>query len=112
LAPDGLLVCQSYSPEEAPRVYWTIGKTMEAAGLHLLSYHLEVPSFGDWGFHVGARQPLTWGKRRVGVPCTTVPDDLSPWFRFPRTVRARRNAAVVNTLDQLVLHKIYADEVR
>lgn len=112
LAPDGALVCQSYSPEEAPRVFWTIGKTMEAAGLHLLSYHLEVPSFGDWGFHVGARQPLAWGRRRVDVPCTTVPDDLTPWFRFPRTVRARRNAAVVNTLDQLVLHKIYADEVR
>ncbi|MDF2627085.1 MAG: hypothetical protein K0R39_916 [Symbiobacteriaceae bacterium] len=112
LAPDGVLVCQSYSPEEAPRVFWTIGKTMEAAGLTLLSYHLEVPSFGDWGFHVGARAPLAWGERKVEVACTTVPDDLTPWFRFPKAVRKKRKAAVVNSIYQLVLHDIYDREVR
>ncbi len=54
LAPDGLLVVQCGSPFFAPRAYWTCAETMEAAGFHLLPYHVDVPSFGDWGFHLAS----------------------------------------------------------
>lgn len=50
LAPGGRMVVQSGSPYFAPRAYWCIGATMKAAGLAVTPYHVDVPSFGDWGY--------------------------------------------------------------
>lgn len=53
LTKDGAFVCQSNSPADAPLVYWSIGNTIEHAGLTVKSYHTIFPSFGtDWGFHL------------------------------------------------------------
>ncbi|MEU4647162.1 polyamine aminopropyltransferase [Nocardia fluminea] len=50
LAPGARLVVQSGSPFFAPRSFWTIDATLRSAGLHTTPYHVDVPSFGDWGF--------------------------------------------------------------
>lgn len=55
LTEGGAFVCQSNSPADAPLVYWSIGNTIEHAGLTVKNYHTIVPSFGtDWGFHIAA----------------------------------------------------------
>ncbi|MGH8877714.1 MAG: polyamine aminopropyltransferase, partial [Stackebrandtia sp.] len=55
LAPGGRMVVQSGSPYFAPKSYWCIDETINEAGMHTQPYHVNVPSFGDWGFHlVGA----------------------------------------------------------
>ena len=53
LSPGGVVVTQATSPYYARRAYWCIGHTMEAAGFIPVSYHLNVPSFGEWGFQLG-----------------------------------------------------------
>ena len=53
LAPGGVIVTQATSPYYARRAYWCIGNTMEAAGFIPISYHLNIPSFGEWGFQLG-----------------------------------------------------------
>jgi len=61
LAPGGRVVVQSGSPYFARRAYWSIAASMQAADLAVTSYHVDVPSFGDWGFHlaaVGDRSPV------------------------------------------------------
>ncbi|MCP2315629.1 spermidine synthase [Nocardia amikacinitolerans] len=55
LAPGGTLAVQSGSPFFAPRSYWCIANTIRAAGLRTLPYHVDVPSFGDWGFVLATR---------------------------------------------------------
>jgi spermidine synthase len=50
LAPGGRMVVQAGSPFFAPKSYWCIEKSMRAAGLATMPYHVDVPSFGDWGF--------------------------------------------------------------
>ncbi|MER7888951.1 polyamine aminopropyltransferase [Micromonospora sp. NPDC094482] len=50
LADGGRLVVQSGSPYFAPRSYWSIEASLRAAGFATLPYHVDVPSFGDWGF--------------------------------------------------------------
>ena len=55
LAPGGRLVVQSGSPAFARRAYWSVAATMRAAGLSKTAYHVDVPSFGDWGFHLATR---------------------------------------------------------
>ncbi|WP_344404652.1 polyamine aminopropyltransferase [Dactylosporangium fulvum] len=54
LAPGGRVVVQSGSPYFAQRSYWCVGASMAAAGLTAVPYHVDVPSFGDWGFFLAA----------------------------------------------------------
>ncbi len=55
LSPYGLVVVQSTSPYHAKETYLCILRTMAAAGLNVLPYHDNVPSFGDWGWIIGSR---------------------------------------------------------
>ncbi|MGH3881018.1 MAG: polyamine aminopropyltransferase [Actinophytocola sp.] len=50
LAPGGRLVVQAGSPYFAPRTFDCILNTVRAAGLGATPYHVNVPTFGDWGF--------------------------------------------------------------
>ncbi|TYK49207.1 polyamine aminopropyltransferase [Actinomadura decatromicini] len=50
LAPDGRMVVQSGSPYFAPKSFWSIEKSIAAAGFAGTPYHVDVPSFGDWGY--------------------------------------------------------------
>ena len=50
LAPGGRLVVQAGSPYFAQRAFWSIERTVAAAGWSTTPYHVDVPSFGDWGF--------------------------------------------------------------
>jgi len=48
----GRMVVQSGSPYFAPKTFWTITATLEAAGYEPSPYWVSVPSFGDWGFQL------------------------------------------------------------
>ena len=50
LAPGGRLVVQAGSPYFARESFWGIEATLNAAGWSTTPYHVDVPSFGDWGF--------------------------------------------------------------
>lgn len=54
LASDGRMVVQAGSPYFARQALWSVEATVAAAGLRTTPYHVDVPSFGDWGFVVGA----------------------------------------------------------
>ena len=58
LSPGGAMATQATSPYFSRTAFWCIGRTMEAAGFQVHSYHLLVPSFGEWGFHLGTRGPI------------------------------------------------------
>ncbi len=55
LAPGGRLAVQAGSPYFAPEAFWCIASTVESVGLAITPYHVDVPSFGDWGFVLAAR---------------------------------------------------------
>lgn len=52
LTPDGVMVCQSTSPYYAPKSFWCINKTIKTQFENVIPYHIQVPSFGEWGFNV------------------------------------------------------------
>lgn len=54
LAPGGRMVVQSGSPYFAPKSFWSIEKSIAAAGFATTPYHVDVPSFGDWGYTLAA----------------------------------------------------------
>ncbi|MEH0970067.1 polyamine aminopropyltransferase [Micromonospora sp. CPCC 205546] len=73
LAEGGRLVVQSGSPYFAPRSYWSIEASLREAGFATTPYHVDVPSFGDWGFLLAAPGPA--------APALALPPD-APALRF------------------------------
>ena len=61
LAPGGVVITQATSPYYTRQAYWCIGESMEEADLEVLSFHAYVPSFGEWGFHIGSEAPIDPG---------------------------------------------------
>ncbi|WP_064447956.1 polyamine aminopropyltransferase [Micromonospora sp. NBRC 110037] len=81
LAPGGRLVVQSGSPYFAPRSYWSIERSIREAGFATVPYHVDVPSFGDWGFVLAAPGDV--------APELALPDDRPPLrFLTPEVVAA------------------------
>ena len=50
LSPSGAFAVQCTSSLFAPKSYWCIVKTIEAAGFNVKPYQSAVPTFGVWGF--------------------------------------------------------------
>lgn len=73
LSNDGLMVVQSGSPYSTPTAFWRTVSTIAAAGYAVTPYHVDVPTFGDWGFTLARRGQIP--------PTPTVPKDVPP-LRF------------------------------
>jgi spermidine synthase len=58
VAEGGVVSVQSTSPLVARRSFWCVVRSIEAAGFVARPYHALVPSFGEWGFVLAAREPL------------------------------------------------------
>lgn len=72
LTEAGRMVVQAGSPYFAPRAFWCIEKSITVAGFGTRPYHVDVPSFGDWGFILAERGV---------VPALRLPAD-APALRF------------------------------
>ena len=59
LSTHGVAAIQSTSVYYSREAYLMVGRTLEDAGLSVLRYHHDVPSFGDWGWH------LVWKDERT-----------------------------------------------
>lgn len=89
LSPGGVVNVQSTSPYFAPKVYWCVRETMAASGLNTTGYHLEVPSFGDWGFTLASNAPLEPERLKVKVETRFLNDDqLRAMFVFSKDLEA------------------------
>lgn len=101
-----VIAVQSTSPFFARASYWCIVKTIEAAGLKTLPYHVYVPSFGEWGFVLaGSSEPeprITKDQRfltqQLFDSSTQFPSDMSE-VETP-----------VNRLDDQVLVRLFTEE--
>ncbi|MFD2212164.1 polyamine aminopropyltransferase [Metabacillus endolithicus] len=67
LAPGGSIMIQATSPTFATEVYWSINKTVQAANLHTENLHVDVPSFGDWGFVLAKREEVNLNETSITV---------------------------------------------
>jgi spermidine synthase len=59
LNENGLLTVQSTSPYHAKEAFLSIGFTLKSVGFHTLPYRQNIPSFGDWGYHLAWKSPNT-----------------------------------------------------
>lgn len=108
LAPQGVMTVQSTSPLVAPRSYWTVASTLEAAGLATRGYHAYVPSFGEWGYTLaGHVAPGDTVRLPAGLRFLT-PATERAMFDFPPDMARRPVPA--NRLDNQALVRSFAQE--
>lgn len=108
LAASGYAVIQTTSPLVARQSFWTVVRTVEAAGLQATPYHAHVPSFGEWGYVIASHRP--WRPPEAlppGLRFLTLAG-LPPLFDFPLDM-ARVDAGI-NRLSNQVLVQTYERE--
>ncbi|MEW6348138.1 MAG: polyamine aminopropyltransferase [Thermodesulfobacteriota bacterium] len=63
-----MLTTQSSSPFYTREVFWSIAKTLQAAGFSTHSYHVAIPTFGIWGFTLAAKDGPAPNDFKITVP--------------------------------------------
>ncbi len=114
IAPGGAVSVQCTSPLVAPKSYWCIIHTLEAAGFWVHPFHVTVPAFGIWGFALATPQPAT---APAEIPTFLAPQlrfldraALAGLFEFPNDLK--RVETEVNRLDNQALVRYYDVEWR
>jgi spermidine synthase len=107
LLAGGIFVTQSTSPYFAPRAYWSIAKTVQAAGFaNLYPYHANVPSFGEWGFVMASDAKLNITKPELSVETKYLDKRNFPnFFAFDKDTIAKD--VEINLLDKPILLDYY-----
>jgi spermidine synthase len=122
LAERGIMAVQATSPYHAKESFLCIRRTLESAGFETLPVHLNVPSFGDWGWILcvreGQRDRGTKGQR-VGRRVEGMDFDVPTRFLTPAVFRGAMafgkgmltaRHSEVNTLMHPVLLDLYLSE--
>ena len=109
LAPGGYFVTQATSPFYTARAFWCIAATAHSVWPVVDPYHVDVPSFGSWGFVLAGEKPLDVSALRLTVPTRFLSDAQIPGlFAFGKDVLQVQYHVEVNTLLRPVLPGYYA----
>lgn len=111
LAEGGAFVTQATSPYFAREAFWTIHETVAAAGFaHTYPFHVNVPSFGEWGFVLAAERPLDPNAGTTTVETQFLNAQVLPGlFRFPKDLQFPEDGIPPSTLDQPRVLDAYLD---
>jgi spermidine synthase len=116
LASDGTIAVQSTSPFFARDAFWCIVNTISSAPVknsengtfETYPYHVNVPSFGEWGFTLASPKNLDTDKISVSVSTRFLNDQMVHGiFNFPQDMQPRETK--INRLDNQILVKYYSE---
>lgn len=104
----GMVVVQSTSPYYAKEAYWSILKTVSSEGFNTSGYHLNVPSFGDWGFVIASKQKFSKDNIKITVSTKYLDDNITKaMFDFGKDEKLDLDKVEINTLTNPVLLRYY-----
>tara|TARA_R100000027_G_scaffold683_2_gene777 strand:+ start:3050 stop:4600 length:1551 start_codon:yes stop_codon:yes gene_type:complete len=110
LTSDGVFATQSTSPYFARHAFWTIHRTLESSDFSfVLPYHVHVPSFGDWGFNLATKFPLSPDVFEIpDIATRYLSQNMLPHlFHFSPDTDNPEGETVVSTLDDPELMHAY-----
>lgn len=113
LKETGAMSVQSTSPYYARKAYWCINKTIEKEGLNVTPYHVQVPSFGDWGFQLVTKYTIDTNQFKLNVQTKFLTQDtLGRLFIFSKDEMIDKATIETNTLSTPKLMNYYLDAVK
>ncbi|MBS6194441.1 MAG: polyamine aminopropyltransferase [Clostridiales bacterium] len=111
LTKDGVMTVQSTSPYYAADAFWCINETLKSEGFYVKPYHLQVPSFGDWGFNLASKREMS---EKISLEADTrylSEDNLEALFVFGKD-ELPKGEVEINSLSKPALMAYYGEAVR
>lgn len=107
LVPGGVFVTQATSPYFAPRAFWSIAETVRAGGFaNIYPYHVNVPSFGEWGFVLASDPKLNMAKPVIAVETRFLQaEGVTKHFQFDKDIDTENVS--ISTLDRPAILDYY-----
>lgn len=114
LKPDAAVVIQCTSPLYARNSFWSIIRTLEAAGYKVKPFQTTVPSFGVWGYALAKLEPFdTPSNLSDGIEFRYLNrNTLAAMFDFPSDMTPPSDDIEINRLDNQALVRYYESEWR
>lgn len=113
LSETGAMSVQSTSPYYAKKAYWCINKTIESEGLKVQPYHVQVPSFGDWGFQLVTKHPVSMSELQLEIETKFLDQEtLKRLFVFSKDETIDKQQIEINTLSSPKLMTYYLEAVK
>ena len=113
LKETGAMSVQSTSPYYAKKAYWCIHKTIEQEGLEVVPYHVQVPSFGDWGFQLVTKHPVDIKNFKLESSTQFLNEEtLERLFIFSKDEIIDKEQIETNTLSSPKLMSYYLEAVK
>lgn len=109
LSEEGVMAVQSTSPYYAGDAFWCIHETVKQEMPFVYPYHVQVPSFGDWGFQLASETELQIEEltlQQEGKFLTQ--DNLQGIFLFGEDERSKKELEV-NSLSSPKLLQYYLE---
>ena len=102
------MVVQSTSPYSAKDAFWCINKTIKLEGFNVNPYHIQVPSFGEWGFNLATKNNLNIDNLKLKVATKCLSNEILPsLFAFAKDELADLDKIKENTLSHPKLIDYY-----
>lgn len=109
LSEEGVMAVQSTSPYYAGDAFWCIHETVKQEMPFVYPYHVQVPSFGDWGFQLASKTEIQIENltlQQEGKFLTQ--DNLQGIFLFGEDERSKKELEV-NSLSSPKLLQYYLE---
>ncbi|MBR0490730.1 MAG: polyamine aminopropyltransferase [Clostridia bacterium] len=107
---DGVMVCQSTSPYYAKNSFWCINKTIATQFENVKPYHLQVPSFGEWGFNLAYNGNANLKELQVDTKYLNK-ENINLMFNFGKDELADVDKLEINDIFKPKLIEYYNNEV-
>lgn len=111
LKDTGVMVVQSTSPYYAKNSFWCINKTIKTQFDNVIPYHIQVPSFGDWGFNLATKQNLTMSELKVDTKYLTN-ENINNLFEFGKDEQINLDEIEINDMFKPALMQYYNTDVQ
>lgn len=114
LVEEGIMITQAGSPYYATKAFYTIGKTIEEAGLKVLPIHNQILTLGEWGWYICSAK-LTSDELKQKLVAQKELRIVTHWFNqeaanlissFGKTYHDTLNLPI-NTLDNPMVYRYY-----
>jgi len=112
----GAIAIQSGAPYSAKKAFISIGKTLQASGLHTSQYQHIIPSFsGQWGWTIGVKSLPTVKQRLNNMDVMPIDDEwltkgkMLSTFEFGKNYYKDIDSIKVNTIDNNATYLYYND---
>ncbi len=111
LSEHGVFVTQATSPYFSSRTFWMINSTIQSEDLVTIPFHVNVPSFGEWGFILGSAYSIP-KPSGITVSSTFLSDAILPsLFTFSKDLLVTSDGEE-NTLHNPIILQAYEEDAR